>query len=80
MRAVQYLHQNNVVHRDIKPANILVDDQNNPKLIDFGISTKDKLICKDKKGTDFYLSPQATRDKEYNGEKADIWACGITLY
>lgn len=34
--AVEYLHSNNLMHRDIKPENILIDDNYNGKLIDFG--------------------------------------------
>ena len=36
--AVQYIHSANIIHRDIKPANILVDEDYNVKICDFGLS------------------------------------------
>ncbi len=37
-QAMQYLHQHNVLHRDLKPANILFDQEDNVKVIDFGLA------------------------------------------
>ena len=80
LQAVQYLHISaKVVHGDIKPENILLDSNLNVKLADFGTS---KRIGKKQsfKGTDLYLSPEAVCGDNYDGVKADIWACGIILY
>ena len=36
--AIKYLHESNVLHRDLKPENLLLDDLNNIKIVDFGLS------------------------------------------
>ena len=43
INAIDYLHQNGHYHMDLKPQNILLDDEWNIKIIDFGGSTKDRI-------------------------------------
>ncbi|KAF3677796.1 CBL-interacting serine/threonine-protein kinase 4 [Capsicum annuum] len=82
--ALHYCHQNGVTHRDIKPQNILLDQNNNVKVSDFGLSAlpeqlKNGLLhtaC----GTPAYTAPEVAYRKGYNGEKADSWSCGVILY
>ena len=79
---ISYCHSKCVSHRDIKLENILLDENNNVKIIDFGFSTimskdsKNKLYC----GTLSYMAPEIFSGKEYKGQAADIWALGILLY
>ena len=80
---LEYLHSNDIIHRDIKPENLLVDDNENLKITDFGLS--EKLKNKDNDisntaGTNYYYCPESLQGKPFNGKKADIWAWGITLY
>lgn len=82
MAGVAYCHNNYIVHRDLKLENILLINQKDIKLIDFGFSISADseqlltLFC----GTPSYLPPEIVMKKEYRGPPADIWACGIMLY
>jgi len=80
--AVKYCHDLNIIHRDIKHQNILLDDQDNTKLIDFGLSNfmeEGKLrstFC----GTPAYAAPEMILGKKYSGPEVDIWSLGVVLY
>mmetsp|Transcript_25052 Transcript_25052/g.38881 ORF Transcript_25052/g.38881 Transcript_25052/m.38881 type:complete len:95 (-) Transcript_25052:2929-3213(-) len=82
LHAVDYLACQNVVHRDIKPENLLLDEEKNLKMIDFGLSNtykdNEKLItaC----GSPCYAAPELIKGLEYVGSKADIWSAGVVLY
>ena len=71
-----------ILHRDIKPANILLDEQRNAKLGDFGMA---KQLCGSAKmaetsvGTPIYMSPEVINEEAYD-ERSDIWALGCVVY
>jgi len=79
---IQYLHQKKIAHRDIKLDNIMVNENYDVKIIDFGFSlftTKNKklnLHC----GTPSYMAPELVAKKDYLGSPVDIWALGVLLY
>lgn len=82
---LNYLHTNNppIVHQDIKPANILIDDNRNYTITDFGISISRKRRAYDAEensGTLAYMAPERFSDGAMPMPESDIWALGATLY
>ncbi|XP_075222290.1 serine/threonine-protein kinase SIK3-like isoform X2 [Lycorma delicatula] len=80
--AVSYCHSRNIVHRDLKAENLLLDENMNIKLADFGFSNHfeigEKLCtwC----GSPPYAAPELFEGRQYDGPKADIWSLGVVLY
>lgn len=88
--ALHYCHQNGVAHRDVKPQNLLLDEEGNIKVSDFGLSavadatiaSKDRLMLQTACGTPAFAAPEIvgrTRNA-YDGSKADAWSCGVILF
>lgn len=80
--ALEYCHAHLIVHRDLKPENLLLDENLNIKITDFGLSN---IISPGKKFSTFcgslhYACPEILRGEEYVGPGADIWAMGVILY
>jgi eukaryotic-like serine/threonine-protein kinase len=83
--ALEYIHANGVVHRDLKPENMMVDPDDNIKLIDFGIASDAaarRLTYANFTatiGTPDYISPEQVKGKRGDG-RSDIYSVGVILY
>ncbi|XP_037805207.1 maternal embryonic leucine zipper kinase-like [Penaeus monodon] len=82
--AVAYIHSMGYAHRDLKPENLLLDDDQQLKLIDFGLCANpaggmDQRLatcC----GSPAYAAPELVSGHQYLGSEADIWSMGVLLY
>lgn len=82
-KALQNAHKNGIIHRDVKPQNILLQDNKDPKVTDFGIAqgaTKATVTGgEDILGSVHYFSPEQASGKTTD-ERSDIYSLGIVLY
>ncbi|KAE9400139.1 Pkinase-domain-containing protein [Gymnopus androsaceus JB14] len=79
---IDYIHRLKIVHRDLKPENVLLDDDLNVKIADFGLSSdfSDGNFLSTSCGSPNYASPEVINGGVYAGPEIDVWSAGVMLY
>jgi serine/threonine protein kinase len=82
INGLEYIHTQGYSHRDLKLENILLTDQNQIKIADFGLSNKfvEGKLMETSCGSLRYATPEILKGKKYSGELADVWSCGIIMF
>lgn len=77
---IDYLHKNNMIHRDLKCENVMIDKNQNIRLIDLDFSCQNidshSTMC----GSPGYIAPEMLSNKKGYGNSIDIWALGVIIY
>ncbi|CAH8557674.1 Serine/threonine-protein kinase brsk1 [Schistosoma haematobium] len=80
--ALDFCHSHCICHRDLKPENLLLDDQLNIRVADFGMASlqPEGSLLETSCGSPHYACPEVIRGEKYDGRMADVWSCGVILY
>jgi serine/threonine protein kinase len=80
--AIAHAHAAGIIHRDLKPSNILIDDDELPRVMDFGIAARTGALAGDGgqlTGTPAYMAPEYILQRT-SSERSDIFSAGMVFY
>ncbi|CCO33600.1 Putative serine/threonine-protein kinase/receptor R831 [Rhizoctonia solani AG-1 IB] len=82
--AIAYLHEQNVIHGDIKGPNVLISDEGDVQVTDFGVSIMDHReiefsVTSTGAGTQRWQAPEILRGDSDSSKEADVYALGMTM-
>lgn len=82
VQGMEFCHRHSICHRDIKPENLLLDENLNIKIADFGMAqlspngTLLETFC----GSPHYGAPEVVSGIKYDGRRSDVWSMGVVFY
>lgn len=84
--AIHYAHQRGILHRDLKPSNVLIDEDDQPRVTDFGLaklmlSNSDLTLSGQTVGSPSYMAPEQAEGRTRDvSARSDVYSLGALLY
>ncbi|KAJ5792656.1 p38 MAP kinase [Penicillium pulvis] len=79
LRGLKYIHSAGVIHRDLKPSNIIIDENCDLKICDFGLARIHEPLMTGYIATRYYRAPEIMVSWQKYGSKVDMWSTGCIM-